>query len=169
MKCPKCNSSLKTAEIENISVEICPSCDGLWLDKIELAKIVDFDFNLLKKSEIASTLDKDKQIDVTENKIIKCPNCSSQMISTNSLFNADTNIDICPACNGTWLDDGELKEVINYMKKNSGSLSDEQINKIKLKLQHSQEALHKSGIIGLMESYFISIKKLVHHKDYDAF
>jgi len=169
MNCPKCNSNLETAEIDNIILEICPSCDGIWLNKFELTKILHCKFDSIKTSEISETLEKNKEIESTENKILKCPSCGSQMLSTNYLFNNNINIDMCSKCYGTWLDDGELKEVINYTNKKSGSLSDEEINKMKLSLDKSKEALQKSGIVGLLESYLVSIKRIIYHKDYDLF
>lgn len=169
MNCPRCNSNLSTTEIQNITIEMCPSCDGLWLDKFEITKILNCESDSIKSSEIAAALEKDKNINNTENKSIKCPACSSEMTNTSYMFNNNINVDLCPKCFGIWLDDGELKEIINHMNNKSGSLSDEEIDKIKINLQESRESLKKSGIIGLLESYLISMRRIIFHKDYDLF
>lgn len=40
MKCPVCdNVSMKEVEKENVLIDICPNCKGVWLDRGELEKI----------------------------------------------------------------------------------------------------------------------------------
>jgi uncharacterized protein len=41
MKCPLCNVDLLITERQNIEVDYCPSCRGVWLDRGELDKIVE--------------------------------------------------------------------------------------------------------------------------------
>ena len=36
MKCPKCGSDLAERELEHVKVDVCPSCNGVWLDAGEL-------------------------------------------------------------------------------------------------------------------------------------
>jgi rubrerythrin len=36
MRCPKCGTQLKSVEHHGVTVEECPSCQGLWLDRGEL-------------------------------------------------------------------------------------------------------------------------------------
>lgn len=42
MKCPNCNETLLMTERNNIEIDYCPSCRGVWLDKGELDKMLDF-------------------------------------------------------------------------------------------------------------------------------
>lgn len=42
MKCPNCDQVLQISERQNIEIDYCPSCRGVWLDKGELDKIIDF-------------------------------------------------------------------------------------------------------------------------------
>src|SRR5262245_57198497 len=37
MKCPKCGNDLKEVTQDQVSVDVCPNCGGLWLDAGELA------------------------------------------------------------------------------------------------------------------------------------
>ena len=43
MKCPKCGADLGEKEIGQVKIDVCPECDGVWLDKgeIELLRHVD--------------------------------------------------------------------------------------------------------------------------------
>jgi uncharacterized protein len=40
MKCPKCGMNLVEIDYKSIKVDRCSSCEGIWLDTGELARIV---------------------------------------------------------------------------------------------------------------------------------
>ena len=42
MKCPNCNETLLMTERSKIEIDYCPSCRGVWLDKGELDKLLDY-------------------------------------------------------------------------------------------------------------------------------
>ncbi len=39
--CPKCNGALIETDYENIKVDVCDKCSGVWFDSGELAQVVD--------------------------------------------------------------------------------------------------------------------------------
>jgi hypothetical protein len=41
MKCPQCNETLLMTERMGVSIDYCPACRGIWLDKGELDKLLD--------------------------------------------------------------------------------------------------------------------------------
>ena len=41
MKCPVCGVALVMTERQNIEVDYCPECRGVWLDRGELDKIIE--------------------------------------------------------------------------------------------------------------------------------
>ena len=43
LNCPKCDGNLVETDYENIKVDICGSCSGVWFDAGELAQIVSKD------------------------------------------------------------------------------------------------------------------------------
>jgi len=43
IKCPKCDGTLVEADFENIKIDICNTCSGVWLDAGELTHIADKD------------------------------------------------------------------------------------------------------------------------------
>jgi uncharacterized protein len=36
MKCPKCGADLREVEQQSVKVDICPECQGMWLDAGEM-------------------------------------------------------------------------------------------------------------------------------------
>lgn len=42
MKCPNCNETLVMTERNQIEIDYCPSCRGVWLDKGELDKMLNY-------------------------------------------------------------------------------------------------------------------------------
>jgi len=43
MMCPVCNSvDLKMSERQGVEIDYCPKCRGVWLDRGELDKIIEF-------------------------------------------------------------------------------------------------------------------------------
>jgi Zn-finger nucleic acid-binding protein len=42
MKCPNCNETLLMTERHSVEIDYCPNCRGVWLDKGELDKLLDF-------------------------------------------------------------------------------------------------------------------------------
>ena len=36
MKCPRCDGSLNESKVEDVSIDVCDKCGGVWLDSGEL-------------------------------------------------------------------------------------------------------------------------------------
>jgi Zn-finger nucleic acid-binding protein len=45
MKCPNCNETLLMTQRSNVEIDYCPNCRGIWLDKGELDKLLEYDEN----------------------------------------------------------------------------------------------------------------------------
>lgn len=41
MKCPNCNMNLVITDRNNVEIDYCPECRGVWLDRGELDKIIE--------------------------------------------------------------------------------------------------------------------------------
>jgi len=39
LRCPRCNSKLDKHQKEDIIIDVCPSCNGMWLDDGEIDKL----------------------------------------------------------------------------------------------------------------------------------
>lgn len=51
MKCPNCSETLLMTERNNIEIDYCPSCRGIWLDKGELDKMLEYAEQKYRSSE----------------------------------------------------------------------------------------------------------------------
>lgn len=51
MKCPHCNETLLMTERHHIEIDYCPQCRGIWLDKGELDKMLDYVEEKYKSSQ----------------------------------------------------------------------------------------------------------------------
>lgn len=99
--CPRCFTRTIRQEVKvfgpNIDIDICPNCNGTWLDTGELKKMI-------KDRKITDYLTKDIGTK-TESKLV-CPRCGGLMDIENA---DDIEVDVCLSCNGVWLDEGELE------------------------------------------------------------
>ena len=43
IKCPKCDGTLIETDFENIKIDVCDKCSGVWLDPGELTQIAEKD------------------------------------------------------------------------------------------------------------------------------
>lgn len=43
MKCPNCSETLLMTQRNNVEIDYCPQCRGIWLDKGELDKLLEYD------------------------------------------------------------------------------------------------------------------------------
>ncbi len=106
MKCPKCKQIELTAHVVNeIEVDQCPTCRGVWFDEQELPKILSHsgaDLKPLIKGRERSDLNK-----VTG----QCPVDGSNLMRVLSQKDRNVVLDRCPQCLGVWLDGGELKRL----------------------------------------------------------
>lgn len=51
MICPNCKAELVTSERQNVQIDHCPNCQGVWLDRGELEKILQMDASGGSQSE----------------------------------------------------------------------------------------------------------------------
>ncbi len=116
LDCPKCLGLLTTKEVgelKNVPVVIdqCPVCQGIWFDKGELERIlknhVQFDDEMPEKDFHFEW--KDDYLDL---KRAKCPRCKKELERINAADDDRVVTDYCMDCGGTWLDGGELRELM---------------------------------------------------------
>lgn len=113
MDCPKCSAELFSFNVDDIELEQCTSCEGIWFDKNELKRIkdkADSDLNWMDY-EIWKHTDKFK-LNV---KKYDCPKCGDKM-EVLDYDNTSIEIDYCRSCNGIWFDKGEIENLINILE-----------------------------------------------------
>jgi len=118
MKCPSCKAQLKKAIFYNTEVDYCPTCLGLFFEQEELRIAKD------EKDKNLQWLDFDLWKDKTKFKINKanllCPLCQMPFYSVN-YGDSKIRVEICTVCKGIWLDRGEFKKIIDYLKQKEQS------------------------------------------------
>ena len=113
MLCPICKKELKGAIFYGVEVDFCPNCLGLWFEEDELRLAKD------TKDKELQWLDIDLWKDGKKFKIFPgirlCPSCRLPLYE---VYYGDSRIiiDICSLCKGIWLDRGEFKRIIEYLK-----------------------------------------------------
>ncbi|MFH2137114.1 MAG: zf-TFIIB domain-containing protein [Candidatus Omnitrophota bacterium] len=121
MKCPKCDSALRTAKHSDVTIDFCELCYGIWLDKGELERIAAYE-----KKDAAKAVETLKNLLKAENEIVQeqsicCPHCEQQMQKIKFTTKDGIVADKCAGCQGIWFDKGELISITDHMdgKKNS--------------------------------------------------
>ncbi len=105
--CPKCNCELEENEYRGSTIDICPQCEGLWLDTQE------FDFHTSERdtfSDESIPRKYNKQMSADNTGYMKCVRCNTLMTRKNFRRMSGVLIDIC-FDHGVWLDAGELEQI----------------------------------------------------------
>jgi Zn-finger nucleic acid-binding protein len=114
MKCPNCDVELVLKKRDGVEMEICPSCEGMWLSAQELAQLEDevFDFGDDEKGSLmlGST-------PTTRN----CPQCTKPMSGFQYRL-YDLEMDFCTEQHGYWLEADEDKRVLELMREEEKNL-----------------------------------------------
>jgi Zn-finger nucleic acid-binding protein len=113
MECPNDKEYLEKVLFHNVEVDYCPRCLGMWFNKDELRQAKD---------------DKDKQLNWVDVDLWRdkgrfevahgdrhCPACRAGLQHV-KYDGSKTRVDFCKMCEGVWLDRGEFKQIINYLK-----------------------------------------------------
>ena len=61
MKCPNCNETLLMSQRNNVEIDYCPNCRGIWLDKGELDKLLEYDERRSSSSDQRSYDDRSRE------------------------------------------------------------------------------------------------------------
>ncbi len=128
MNCPNCKNEKLSEKIKIGDVEInkCPSCEGLWFEKDELrlakdkklpdAKWLDIELEDKSLNWFHVDLWKDSVEFKAEKDTRLCPECEIPLYKI-EYGDSGVEVDVCGICKGLWLDRGEYKKIINYVKK----------------------------------------------------
>ena len=59
MLCPNCHEELRMSERQDVEIDYCPQCRGVWLDRGELDKIITRSMSPVKKTSNPAYRDDD--------------------------------------------------------------------------------------------------------------
>jgi Zn-finger nucleic acid-binding protein len=114
MDCPVCKKTMIILELQQVEIDHCTFCSGIWLDEGELELLLE---GAKERDQLLSSLEIDPSC---REKKRRCPRCRRKMLKVHAGKNKDVLIDKCPQNHGIWFDEGELQEVIRL-----GSLDEE--------------------------------------------
>ncbi len=115
MLCPVCKNPMIVLELDQVEIDYCASCEGVWLDRGELELLLDTE---QERARLLNILIED---DSVKEKSYPCPICGKKM---NKVFVGEEKkilIDKCRKNHGLWLDKGELRSVIELGSDNKES------------------------------------------------
>jgi Zn-finger nucleic acid-binding protein len=112
MNCPRCSAALVDEKYEDIPVDRCSSCHGIWLDSDEIGQILESREKKFNPELVRKTLREAKAgvAQGASSKPILCPICSKPMGLLNFSYSSGVIIDICSE-HGLWFDQEELEQV----------------------------------------------------------
>jgi hypothetical protein len=116
MNCPNDNEQLEKVLFHNVEVDYCPLCLGMWFDEDELRLAKDNKDKSLNWVDVDLWRDRGRFETFRINKY--CPVCRVGLQEIR-YDESKTKVDFCKKCNGVWLDRGEFKQIINYLKNKS--------------------------------------------------
>ena len=106
MDCPACKEPMIVLELDEVEIDHCISCGGIWLDAGELELLLE---NSDGKDSLLSSFKVAKN---TKERPRKCPICLRRMEKVLCGTDKKILIDKCRRNDGIWFDTGELEEII---------------------------------------------------------
>ena len=106
MNCPYCKEPMIILELNEVEIDYCQACGGIWLDAGELELLME---NSEEKDKVLSSF---KPAAKTGENKYKCPRCRKKM---EKVFVGDEDhilVDRCKYGHGLWFDKGELPKII---------------------------------------------------------
>jgi len=104
MICPKCKRPVVVLELQQVEIDHCPSCGGIWLDNGELELL------LGKEKLREGSFTSPGKTDTGREKRIRCPICRRKMEKL--MYDKRVLLDVCRRGHGLWFDRDELAAVI---------------------------------------------------------
>lgn len=106
MKCPKCQSdTLGEYAVENVAVDRCSVCEGIWFDAQELSEL------LAEDARQVASLRRGAVDQSADGKRGRCPRDEADLLRVFSAIEKTVILDACPECRGIWLDGGEFAKL----------------------------------------------------------
>jgi Zn-finger nucleic acid-binding protein len=106
-------------EQDEIELDHCVNCSGVWFDSGELALMLERmgldigDFSIAKIMDLPEAKSTEKKR--------RCPICRRKMTKTNIGQEPKVLIDVCPQGDGLWFDGGEIHQIIEQCAAKSGT------------------------------------------------
>ena len=109
MQCPKCREAMEIVRFDEIDIDRCTGCRGLWFDGRELKKLKD-----RPGVEVIDTGDAAVGRKQNENDHINCPRCTTRMVRLVDSDQPHIWYEACSVCGGAYFDAGEFRDFVRW-------------------------------------------------------
>jgi len=106
MDCPVCREPMIVLELNDVEIDFCQDCKGIWLDGGELEVLLE---GAEGKAQLLKSF---TPADSVKEKSRGCPICLKKMEKVWSGEDHQVMIDRCKKGDGIWFDDQELEDLI---------------------------------------------------------
>jgi Zn-finger nucleic acid-binding protein len=113
MRCPICKSHMIVVEYNNIELDHCNDCHGVWFDSTELELLLKL-LNLDSQNLLLEDILKSPETESSEKKR-RCPICRSKLKKTTIGEHHRVLIDACPQKHGLLFDGGEVAQLLKHL------------------------------------------------------
>jgi Zn-finger nucleic acid-binding protein len=115
--CPRCTTALAVRMIDDVAVDECPSCIGVFIDRVAIERLLGDRQQARAESVVGTYRATPRKPDTSKpggKLYIKCPECSTIMNRKLFARGAAVVVDVCRG-HGTWFDAGELPVVVDFV------------------------------------------------------
>lgn len=106
MKCPVCDELMIVLELDQIEIDYCTECEGIWLDGGELELLLE---EASEKDKLLSSFRINKSSGEMK---VRCPICSKKMEKVLVGSEDEVLLDRCKNHHGLWFNKCELYDVV---------------------------------------------------------
>lgn len=108
MTCPHCGEEMIVLELDQVEIDYCLACGGIWLDSGELEMLLD---GGPEKDKLLASFQTGEKIPERKK---RCPICRKKMAKLLAGHNNErVLLDKCPRGHGLWFDGGELRQILS--------------------------------------------------------
>ena len=107
MICPKCENQFEVVTFNDIEVDRCTNCMGIWFDHREQE-----DLKKLKGAEQIDIGDEFLGAKYDHMQNIDCPRCDIRMHHVTHQADLEIRFERCPQCKGSFFDAGEFSDYL---------------------------------------------------------
>lgn len=109
--CPRCKVPLEVKRKDDTEIDVCPQCNGLWLDRDEF-EVLTAESTVYREERLRKEYSRPPLPE--EIAYIPCVRCGKLMVRKNYALISGVIMDECGR-HGIWLDSGELEKIRQFI------------------------------------------------------
>lgn len=107
MECPRCDdTTLAEAKVDEVVVDHCDTCGGIWLDFAQLERVLSRESKALRHLRARREIEPQRH-----DETLVCPRCHGILIRLRTSPEQVVYY-TCLTCYGRWLDGSELRQIV---------------------------------------------------------